>query len=510
MEYFDPHIPVIPMTREHAPLAGRKSIGWTREAVSAFDAALICTDHDNVDYQRAWRMAAAGGGYAQRHARGAQSGTDRSGVSAARAYLRILRHAHIRNFLLLFTSGGGARVLQVAAYPVLLYLYSPAQFGLFAGYSMIANVAAAFATMRYEWAIPVTRSEKHAAGILVLGASAAGILGCAMLLAFVLFPRTILTAAGLPGLIPVAWLSAFSMFGFATYNALTFWAVRFRAYAVIARTQILKVAGEVGSQLALGLAGFGIWGLVGGNVIGMCVGLTSLIRVGPLRELAPTTPARLYVLAKSYRDYPLYSGTAGLLSETATRVTLVALGAMFSPAALGFLWIAFAILDGPISVISTSAGRIFYQTASEIWRENPARLRRIYLGTAVSAFAISLAGGALAYFILPWLMHAALPQRWSGSIDLVRALIPAYIGQLTVMPFTCYGIVRRQSWQFGWNALYLAANLGVVALGHFIQSDLVTLIVILSLTRLCAYLLVIPIHLHILKPPDASIRVTHA
>jgi len=50
VEYYDPHIPVIPMTREHAPLAGRASIAWTREAVSGFDAALICTDHDAVDY----------------------------------------------------------------------------------------------------------------------------------------------------------------------------------------------------------------------------------------------------------------------------------------------------------------------------------------------------------------------------------------------------------------------------------------------------------------------------
>ena len=48
--YYDPHIPVIPMTREHAPLAGRESVAWNRETISSFDAALICTDHDGVDY----------------------------------------------------------------------------------------------------------------------------------------------------------------------------------------------------------------------------------------------------------------------------------------------------------------------------------------------------------------------------------------------------------------------------------------------------------------------------
>ena len=49
--YYDPFIPVIPRTREHAALAGRKSIPWERHAVESFDAALICTDHDGVDYE---------------------------------------------------------------------------------------------------------------------------------------------------------------------------------------------------------------------------------------------------------------------------------------------------------------------------------------------------------------------------------------------------------------------------------------------------------------------------
>jgi UDP-N-acetyl-D-glucosamine dehydrogenase len=48
--YYDPHIPVIPPTREHAALAGRKSIVWDAQAIKAFDAVLIATDHDAIDW----------------------------------------------------------------------------------------------------------------------------------------------------------------------------------------------------------------------------------------------------------------------------------------------------------------------------------------------------------------------------------------------------------------------------------------------------------------------------
>jgi UDP-N-acetyl-D-glucosamine dehydrogenase len=49
--YFDPYVDQIPATREHAELRGRKSIAWSEQLVRGFDAVLIATDHDNIDYQ---------------------------------------------------------------------------------------------------------------------------------------------------------------------------------------------------------------------------------------------------------------------------------------------------------------------------------------------------------------------------------------------------------------------------------------------------------------------------
>jgi UDP-N-acetyl-D-glucosamine dehydrogenase len=50
VDYHDPYIPVIPVTREHADLAGRKSVALTAEAIAGYDAVLVSTDHDNIDY----------------------------------------------------------------------------------------------------------------------------------------------------------------------------------------------------------------------------------------------------------------------------------------------------------------------------------------------------------------------------------------------------------------------------------------------------------------------------
>jgi UDP-N-acetyl-D-glucosamine dehydrogenase len=52
VEYFDPWVVEVPETREHPELARRKSVEWKPERFhDRFDAALIVTDHDGVDYE---------------------------------------------------------------------------------------------------------------------------------------------------------------------------------------------------------------------------------------------------------------------------------------------------------------------------------------------------------------------------------------------------------------------------------------------------------------------------
>ncbi len=56
--YHDPHVPIIPPSREHAALAGRRSVPLDPAVLAAQDAVLIVTDHDAVDWQVLVRNAA--------------------------------------------------------------------------------------------------------------------------------------------------------------------------------------------------------------------------------------------------------------------------------------------------------------------------------------------------------------------------------------------------------------------------------------------------------------------
>lgn len=50
-EFHDPHVTEIPTTREHMAIKGRRSVELTEAALKDFDAVVIATDHDAIDYQ---------------------------------------------------------------------------------------------------------------------------------------------------------------------------------------------------------------------------------------------------------------------------------------------------------------------------------------------------------------------------------------------------------------------------------------------------------------------------
>ncbi len=57
VDFHDPHIPVVPATRDHPEFSGLKSVKLTSKTIGSYDCVLISTDHDAVDYEELVRHA---------------------------------------------------------------------------------------------------------------------------------------------------------------------------------------------------------------------------------------------------------------------------------------------------------------------------------------------------------------------------------------------------------------------------------------------------------------------
>ncbi|MFO1487474.1 MAG: nucleotide sugar dehydrogenase [Verrucomicrobiota bacterium] len=51
VDYYDPYVPIIRPTREHAQWTGTKSVTWDKQTIQSYDAVLISTKHSSVNYR---------------------------------------------------------------------------------------------------------------------------------------------------------------------------------------------------------------------------------------------------------------------------------------------------------------------------------------------------------------------------------------------------------------------------------------------------------------------------
>ncbi len=51
VDYYDPYFPIITPTRKHPTLAGKASVPFDADFLTRYDAAVIVTDHDIIDYE---------------------------------------------------------------------------------------------------------------------------------------------------------------------------------------------------------------------------------------------------------------------------------------------------------------------------------------------------------------------------------------------------------------------------------------------------------------------------
>jgi UDP-N-acetyl-D-glucosamine dehydrogenase len=52
VSYYDPYVPVVGMTREHAEWAGTRSVDWQESVIRSHDLVVVATAHACVDYQQ--------------------------------------------------------------------------------------------------------------------------------------------------------------------------------------------------------------------------------------------------------------------------------------------------------------------------------------------------------------------------------------------------------------------------------------------------------------------------
>src|SRR5690606_5448160 len=129
-----------------------------------------------------------------------------------------------------------ARAIGLLVMPMLTRLYDPESFGLVAVYTAIVVLTASLATLRYEVAIPLPKTDSFASNILAVSVALMCTSVIALSVVLFIFGGELLHLVSAEGLIPYSWLIVVGTFGAASSEIMSYWAIRKKAFKIMSKS----------------------------------------------------------------------------------------------------------------------------------------------------------------------------------------------------------------------------------------------------------------------------------
>jgi O-antigen/teichoic acid export membrane protein len=359
------------------------------------------------------------------------------------------------NMLTLMTGTSLAQGLIIVASPILTRLYTPDDFGILAIYVSIVSLLLAVASWNYEWAIPLAETMTTAANLLLL---CLGILAGMSLVALIglwVMGDLLILWLRSPMLKPFLWLLPISLLGGGVYQILNQWAVRHKAYGVMARTKLSQSLGQVLTQVGLGFLKLGPLGLLLGDIIGRTTGSSTLARIAWRRDreaLKMASLPQIFWAANRYRRFPLFFNGTILLNTTGFKMPFILLAAFYGPTVVGWFALGQRVLSIPISLMLQAASQVFFAEASRLVQTDRPALQRLFYKLAKKLTLVAIPIMLIA-LVSPWLIPIIFGEVWRQAGVYTQSLTLMYLTQIVASPTSqVLTVCELQHWRLLWDA----------------------------------------------------------
>lgn len=330
-----------------------------------------------------------------------------------------------RGMATLAAGAGLARVIGLAAMPLLTRIYSPGDFGVLSVFSGLILIIAPTLTLRYTLAVPLPRRDSTAINLMALAALLL-IVNSALLFSLLLcFSGPLLSLLKMEQLFNWWYLIPLASAGLAAYELLTLWSTRKRAYKTIAKSQLAQNLTGTTVKLALGLFALKPAGLLLGQIItqsGGCLILWQNLKPSLKSSLRFTNKKRIIFLAKYFRGYPTYRLPSQFLLALSVQAPLLITAAFYDAGTTGQLGLAIMAITLPANLIGDNMAKAFYAEVSALGKSQRKRIRNI-TNTVIYRLAILGAFPALILFFLgEHLFSFVFGDEWALAGQLASAL----------------------------------------------------------------------------------------
>lgn len=199
-----------------------------------------------------------------------------------------------------------------------------------------------------------------------------------------------------------------------THDALAQKDLRFRARAV---PELGLAVTKAGISIALALAGFGVWSLVWGHLIGLTAWTIGAWAIVPWR---PSASLPMGLVGPMIRYGKGIVGV-NVIAAVVHHVDLVVVGRMIGSVGLGLYQIAQKIPEASITVLIWVAAKVLFPAFSKL-QGSMGELRGAYLRALQYVSFVTVPMAAMLFVAAEPLVLVVFGPRWEGAIPLLRWL----------------------------------------------------------------------------------------
>lgn len=357
----------------------------------------------------------------------------------------------LKNIGTLLTGKAGAALATLLLTPVVARIFDPSVYGVAALFFSIATIVSPLATLCYEFASVLPKSDREARQLTLISCIIA-IVVPTILLAMVgakwlLFPE----GQYVSSLGAFEWLLPLMILLIALASVAENWHVRTKGYVAIAKSDVYRSLSIPGSRIAVGLA-FG--GSAGALIAGLFIGTFTKLYVLWLaaKSSFPASEKLLSkneatMLVKQYRDFPYFNTPTRTIRKFSNDMPVIMLGLIYSPLIVGLYAMAHRLIMMPVSSVAYSVRKVFLEKMATTINQGEDAT-----GIFIKMVLVMAALGVVPFTILGFwgqeIISILLGDRWLEAGAYVEILIPWVYSLWISAPCTAAFIVLRKQKYF--------------------------------------------------------------
>ncbi len=255
-----------------------------------------------------------------------------------------------------------SQVIPIVSLPIITRLYEQSDFGIYAYYLSIINLVVPMMSLRYEYSLALSKFKLESKVLLIVC-----IIPVLVLLIIFLF-TSILISSFTDLKLNLYYYSILSIFPMSLSQILFFWYIKNNNYKIISIHKIVLSFIINALSIIFGIFGSTNYNLIFSYIIGQIIGFLFLSRniSKALFKKKYIVRRQIKKIALKYSDFPKYEAPSCLLHAAHTNIHIIVITNFADSVMSGGYFLAYRVLQAPISLFTSSFSDAFYQKMANI------------------------------------------------------------------------------------------------------------------------------------------------